>query len=483
MFLILNIYIALSIVSFFSIAARSYLEYENLYEASVSLITNKFYSLFTINFFVALTLLSVNLLILFFFGSFKNDKQKIPEFLGDLGSSLFFNMIFLSTELEKRHIGYVMIAIFLPYILFFVDNKINLFYVTAETPKLEVHKRVMKGQIILLFSTFYLLVRFLSYYHQNGSQILILLSRQISLSLPAIIKNIIQHIVFIVDRRNFGNSKSSCKINLTTETLTEISRLMVNIIFFGHFVVRCSFGLHAFMIFNIIANLWKLITKVMSLIQYYKLLNDLRVVLPAPSHEDLTKDSTCIICRGTMSESDSKKLPCGHCFHLDCIERWISQQQKCPICKTDLPSYIKLLSSKKDSHPRPNTDTQQPPETNEPLQNLNNKSIEDLKTLLINQLLLQQQQQTEQQQNNQTQQQQNNQTMNLNRNANSNDLHQVQRSQSHTLGERNGNYVGDGNLRRNKDEIVHQLDWMLEQMKAFQEEIARIKNDIENQNI
>ncbi|KAG5358253.1 Receptor-like proteiny region, transmembrane domain- and RING domain-containing protein 1 [Yarrowia sp. B02] len=47
----------------------------------------------------------------------------------------------------------------------------------------------------------------------------------------------------------------------------------------------------------------------------------------------------CIICleEFTVGESRVMQLPCGHDFHEECIQRWLTTQQRtCPICKHDI---------------------------------------------------------------------------------------------------------------------------------------------------
>ncbi|XP_031278751.1 NEP1-interacting protein 1-like [Pistacia vera] len=43
----------------------------------------------------------------------------------------------------------------------------------------------------------------------------------------------------------------------------------------------------------------------------------------------------CSICLQDFLEGDSaRKLPnCGHCFHLECIDKWVTRNGTCPVCR------------------------------------------------------------------------------------------------------------------------------------------------------
>ena len=48
---------------------------------------------------------------------------------------------------------------------------------------------------------------------------------------------------------------------------------------------------------------------------------------------------SCCICLHEMDNSSEKKimaLPCGHIFHEDCINQWISKKPTCPVCNYEI---------------------------------------------------------------------------------------------------------------------------------------------------
>ena len=42
----------------------------------------------------------------------------------------------------------------------------------------------------------------------------------------------------------------------------------------------------------------------------------------------------CAICRESLTEA--KVLPCGHCFHYNCLRSWVEKSDSCPTCRTPL---------------------------------------------------------------------------------------------------------------------------------------------------
>lgn len=65
--------------------------------------------------------------------------------------------------------------------------------------------------------------------------------------------------------------------------------------------------------------------------------------LPSPTEVELGTDSFCVLCKQTMGANQLhrgcvKKLPCSHCFHLECLGFWVMQKgnvnsHRCPQCR------------------------------------------------------------------------------------------------------------------------------------------------------
>ncbi|KAM3347645.1 hypothetical protein ACQJBY_021528 [Aegilops geniculata] len=49
------------------------------------------------------------------------------------------------------------------------------------------------------------------------------------------------------------------------------------------------------------------------------------------------EDAVCCICLSRFSNNeDLRELPCGHVFHMECIDKWLKINALCPLCKSEL---------------------------------------------------------------------------------------------------------------------------------------------------
>ncbi|GMI72608.1 Arabidopsis Toxicos en Levadura 66 [Hibiscus trionum] len=51
-----------------------------------------------------------------------------------------------------------------------------------------------------------------------------------------------------------------------------------------------------------------------------------------------TRGSECCICLGVFEDDEKvKALPyCRHCYHPECVDKWLSAESSCPLCRTSL---------------------------------------------------------------------------------------------------------------------------------------------------
>ena len=54
----------------------------------------------------------------------------------------------------------------------------------------------------------------------------------------------------------------------------------------------------------------------------------------------IPREETCAIC---LEKCNKKTAACGHYFHRACINTWRRRSVRCPICRTRLPSFVRLI--------------------------------------------------------------------------------------------------------------------------------------------
>jgi len=48
-------------------------------------------------------------------------------------------------------------------------------------------------------------------------------------------------------------------------------------------------------------------------------------------------DVKCLVCQEDYCKGDHlRQLPCGHCFHKECVDQWLLSKDFCPYCRTTL---------------------------------------------------------------------------------------------------------------------------------------------------
>lgn len=48
-------------------------------------------------------------------------------------------------------------------------------------------------------------------------------------------------------------------------------------------------------------------------------------------------DVKCLVCQEDYCKGEHmRKLPCGHCFHKECVDQWLLSKDICPYCRTTL---------------------------------------------------------------------------------------------------------------------------------------------------
>ncbi|KAM1042488.1 hypothetical protein PS2_033661 [Malus domestica] len=79
---------------------------------------------------------------------------------------------------------------------------------------------------------------------------------------------------------------------------------------------------------------------------------ELREMLPIIVYKESfsVRDTQCSVCLGDyVAEDRLQQIPsCGHTFHIDCIDSWLSTHSTCPLCRSSLLSAHKYQNESPD---------------------------------------------------------------------------------------------------------------------------------------
>ena len=81
-----------------------------------------------------------------------------------------------------------------------------------------------------------------------------------------------------------------------------------------------------------------------------------------PSHETEHKLDDCPICYEKMTLSNMRKTCCNHEFHRSCLQRWISHNNSCPVCRAPVENERPTTGVLRPRTPPPSIPTRWVPE-------------------------------------------------------------------------------------------------------------------------
>ncbi|KAL7698515.1 hypothetical protein N2W54_001014 [Lotmaria passim] len=88
---------------------------------------------------------------------------------------------------------------------------------------------------------------------------------------------------------------------------------------------------------NFLSHALRIFGKASGLVEFVMLARKVRRDMPNATAEDLLRDARCTICYEDMVPGGgTKRLPCGHCYHTECLEHWLEGHSTCPYCRANI---------------------------------------------------------------------------------------------------------------------------------------------------
>ncbi|OHT01788.1 hypothetical protein TRFO_31264 [Tritrichomonas foetus] len=250
-----------------------------------------------------------------------------------------FTLLNLFTA-NKSALFYLPLITFFCLVAFVSNTMVSLFIQISSKISKRIHKRVFIFNIILIL----LLLKLWSVIDKSDvfSNVYLYLLLGIIFTTITTIGN---HIIYIFDISNYGNSFETPKNMFHMEARSNVIELLLDVLI----LVQIFIQKDAPLLFSISSVLYisSRIIFLQSLYFYYNCSQRSRdsiMLFPNANSADLLNQDTCIICRNKMTIKTAKRLQCHHCIHLVCLAKWIEYQNKCPLCQNKI---FVISSSKK----------------------------------------------------------------------------------------------------------------------------------------
>ncbi|GIX62793.1 ERAD-associated E3 ubiquitin-protein ligase HRD1, putative [Babesia caballi] len=135
---------------------------------------------------------------------------------------------------------------------------------------------------------------------------------------------------------------SGLKNKTTVMFFLELAHDLLSLCCFGAFMF--IFYLHnpghmpAYMLLDILHVFKNISDRCQMLMQYRRVVKSLEQRYPRPTEAEKERDGSCIICREEFNDA-SRRIDCGHVFHLSCLKSWLFQHSTCPTCRAPIEEH------------------------------------------------------------------------------------------------------------------------------------------------
>ena len=269
--------------------------------------------------------------------SFQSMKEQIvtrfQEFIIHFFLILYFTA---SNNISIDILVFGFIPIYIYYLYLLLDETIKKYSTTQPNIAVRQHQSIFTLEIVLSYVTLKMMIHFLKSYqnYQSYGYFFMYLLYNCSVLLISIIRTILNHVYFIKLKSNQISFFDNFMKQVVIDSVFLVIRGVLIILICVYLLIKTS--LQIIVMTSFAGEIIMLINSFKTKILTKEFINSTLNKYPSPTQEEIDADDICIICRTQMSVSDSKKLPCGHIFHKDCIIQWFSNKGVCPTCKTPI---------------------------------------------------------------------------------------------------------------------------------------------------
>merc|ERR1719432_533256 len=197
------------------------------------------------------------------------------------------------------------------------------------------HLRVLSLALVLTsLDTFFIQHAYTSTL-TKGASVQLVFGFEYAILLTIVMNTLVKYVLHSIDLHSENPWENKAVFVLYTELAVTLVRGLLYILFFVIMVRIYTLPLFAVRPMYLTMRAFKKAFN--DVVLSRRAIHNMDTLYPDATAEELAAtDNVCIICREEMSASATKKLPCNHIFHRNCLRSWFQRQQTCPTCRLDV---------------------------------------------------------------------------------------------------------------------------------------------------
>jgi len=222
------------------------------------------------------------------------------------------------------------------------------------------HLRVLSLSMVLAALDMFFIQHAYTSTLTKGASVQLVFGFEYAILLTIVINLIVKYVLHSIDLHSENPWENKAVFMLYTELFIGFVKVLLYILFFVIMVRIYTLPLFAVRPMYLTMRAFKKAFN--DVVLSRRAIHNMNTLYPDATAEELANtDNVCIICREEMSPTpgSTKKLPCGHIFHRNCLRSWFQRQQTCPTCRLDVLRAPASSSAPGQQQPQPQQQQQQ----------------------------------------------------------------------------------------------------------------------------
>jgi len=198
------------------------------------------------------------------------------------------------------------------------------------------HLRVLSLSLVLASLDMFFIQHAYTSTLTKGASVQLVFGFEYAILLTIVVNTIVKYVLHSIDLHSENPWENKAVFMLYTELFVGFVKVLLYILFFVIMVRIYTLPLFAVRPMYLTMRAFKKAFN--DVVLSRRAIHNMNTLYPDATAEELANtDNVCIICREEMvAGSSTKKLPCNHIFHKNCLRSWFQRQQTCPTCRLDV---------------------------------------------------------------------------------------------------------------------------------------------------